>query len=83
MKRLAAYCRAQGCVCLLIDCTGHEPADSFTLPLICSGPEEALGYSLLLPFQVISAIVSEYKGIDCDFPRFPDFYAALCTKLQV
>lgn len=83
MKRLAAYCRAQGCVCLLIDCTDHEPADSFTLPLICSGTEEALGYSLLLPFQVISTIVSEYKGIDCDFPRFPNFYAALCTKLQV
>lgn len=83
MKRLAAYCRAQGCVCLLIDCTGHEPADSFTLPLICSGPEEALGYSLLLPFQVISAVVSEYKGIDCDRPRFPDFYAAMGTKLQV
>lgn len=37
-------------------------------------------YHILLPFQVVSAIVSEDKGINCDLPKFPTFVHDLKTK---
>ena len=43
---------------------------------------QTLAYEALLPFQVLSAVVSAAKGIECDKPRYPDFYAALNTKID-
>lgn len=82
MKKLIAYCGKQGGTCFVIDCTGCASKDPHTLSLHTCGSDEALAYEALIPFQIISAIVSEYKGINCDKPRFPDFYAALGTKIQ-
>ena len=81
MERLIAYCRARGAVCLTIDCGADRPGVTDTrLALRCTGAPQTLAYEALLPFQVLSAVVSAAKGIECDKPRYPDFYAALNTK---
>ena len=83
MERLIAYCRAHGAVCLTIDCGADRPGVTDTrLALRCTGAPQTLAYEALLPFQVLSAVVSAAKGIECDKPRYPDFYAALNTKID-
>lgn len=80
MERLIEYCAARGAVCLAVDCAGRPGVAGTRLALRCTGSPAALPYEALLPFQVLSALASEAKGIDCDHPRYPDFYAALGTK---
>lgn len=80
MQRLVEYCRARGAVCLVVDCDADPCVDGLRLGLGCQGGGSGLPYQALLPFQMLSALGSEAKGIDCDHPRYPDFYAALGTK---
>ncbi len=82
MERLLQYCEARGAVCLTVDCSPPRPGVAgCRLGLGCTGLAEALPYEALPAFQVLSALGSEARGIDCDRPRYPDFYAALGTKL--
>lgn len=82
MERLIAYCRARGALCLVIDCAPEIPGvEELRIGLHCTGHAETLPYEALIPFQLLSAIGSEAKGIECDRPHYPDFYAALGTKV--
>lgn len=45
----------------------------------CGSPF-TLPFEILLPFQLIGAVISEKKGIECDIPKFPEFYARLDTR---
>ena len=81
MERLIEYCAGRGAVCLCIDCAAARPCvDGLRLALRCTGEPQALAFELLPAFQMLSAVVSAAKGIECDRPRYPDFYAALDTK---
>ena len=52
------------------------------LCLRSSGNELTLPFEVLMPFHVISALLSEEKGINCDLPQFSDFAQRLNTKAQ-
>lgn len=80
MKKLIEYCESKGCEVFIINCSGQELIFRNTMDLVCSGSPETLPYEALIPYQVLSAVVSEKKNIQCDKPRYPDFYAALGTK---
>ena len=58
--------------------TGH-PGE---LLLRSSGNALTLPFETLIPFQVISAVLSEEKGINCDHPQFTDFAERMNTKAQ-
>ena len=82
MERLIEYCRVRGALCLVIDCSAEKAGvEGMRLSLKCTGRTETLAYEALIPFQVLSAVGSEAKGIECDRPHYPDFYAALGTKV--
>ncbi len=80
MNKLIDYCGERGCEVFVINCSGREIPFRNTLNLLCTGKPETLTYEAMLPYQVLSAVVSEAKNIQCDRPKFPDFYAALGTK---
>ncbi len=80
MEKLIEYCDARGCEVFVINCSGREVHFRNTITLVCSGQPETLTYEAMIPYQVLSAVVSEEKNIQCDKPKFPDFYAALGTK---
>ena len=80
MNKLIEYCDARGCEVLVINCSGQEIAFKNTVTLFCTGKQDTLAYEALIPYQVLSAVISEVKSIQCDRPRYPDFYAALGTK---
>lgn len=80
MNKLIEYCDARGCEVFVINCSGQEIAFKNTITLVCTGKPDTLAYEALIPYQVLSAVVSEEKNIQCDRPRYPDFYAALGTK---
>lgn len=82
MEMLIEYCRDRGALCLVIDCAAEKAGvEGMRLSLKCTGRTETLAYEALIPFQVLSAVGSEAKGIECDRPHYPDFYAALGTKV--
>lgn len=82
MEKLVRYCENHGAICPVIDCAGEKPGvDGMRINLRCTGKTDTLPYEALLPFQMLSALGSEAKGIECDRPRYPDFYAALGTKV--
>lgn len=81
MLKLCAYVRALGAHCLLI--AMQEPIDEEDALLIKSGGDDlTFAFESILPMQALAAQISQAKGIDCDKPRFPDFYGALDTKTQ-
>jgi glucoselysine-6-phosphate deglycase len=45
-----------------------------------AGDDMASVFSVVLPLQVVSAVVSEAKGINCDNSKFPEFVKTLGTK---
>ncbi len=45
-----------------------------------AGADMASVFSVVLPMQLVSVIVSEAKGINCDTSKFPEFVKALGTK---
>ena len=79
MLRLAAFNQAHGGVSYLI--TTGRPAHAEGELFLHSADSPWTGcYDVLLPMQVISAVVSEAKGIDCDHSKFPTFIHDLGTK---
>lgn len=45
-----------------------------------AGADMAAVFGVVLPLQVVSVIVSEAKGINCDNSKFPEFVKTLGTK---
>ncbi len=79
MHKLDDYCRAHGCRNFVVTSaqnSGFEEA----LQLEGSGSVFTQPFESLLFFQVLSALGSEYKHINCDKPKFTDFYNLLETK---
>lgn len=60
--------------------TGTPSGHPDELFLQTSGNELTLPFETLMPFHVISALLSEVKGINCDKPQFTDFAQRLDTK---
>lgn len=81
MQALDAYGAAKGCVNFTVTTLAVEDAPR-TLRLLGSGSPYAAPFEGMLFFQVLSALGSEHKGIDCDSPKFADFYDALGTKAR-
>jgi Glucosamine 6-phosphate synthetase, contains amidotransferase and phosphosugar isomerase domains len=50
------------------------------LVVLTGGEDLFATYSVVIPAQVISAVVSEAKGINCDRSKFPEFVKVLGTK---
>ena len=63
--------------------TGTPTGHIGELFLRTSGNPLTLPFETLVPFHVISALLSEVKGIDCDKPQFSDFIQRLSTKIQL
>lgn len=78
MLALRSYCEEHGCGGEII----AEQGVGDGLELITTGSELTLPFEMMIPFQAISALGSEEKGIDCDHPRYPDFYDRLSTKTR-
>ncbi len=79
MQMLAKYGQERGCAHLTIT-TLEAPESPDTLQLLgCQSPYAA-PFETMLFFQVLSALGSERKGIDCDKPKDPGFYQAMQTK---
>lgn len=81
MLRLVDYCAGHGCHGFVIS-DSLEAAPALALPIHSSGSPFTAPFEALLPFQLMSAVISEQKGIECDRPRFADFYAKMGTKVQ-
>ena len=81
VQALDAYSSARGCANFTVTTLAVEEAPR-TLRLFGSGSPYAAPFETMLFFQVLSALGSEYKGIDCDSPKFADFYDALGTKAR-
>ena len=79
MLRLAAFNQAHGGVSLVIS-TGNPTGFGGELFLHKAEGDCTACYDVLLPLQVISALVSADKGINCDKPKFPSFNRELATK---
>ena len=79
MLRLASFNEAHGGVSYIIS-TGKRTGCEGELFIPATECPYTACYDVLLPFQVISALVSADKGIDCDKPKFPEFTRALNTK---
>ena len=60
--------------------TGTPTGHAGELFLQSSGNELTLPFETLMPFHVISALLSAEKGINCDYPQFTDFAQRLNTK---
>lgn len=79
MLKLAAFNRAHGGVSYIIT-TGKPAGVEGELFLSTANSPWTSCYDVLLPTQVISALVSEAKGINCDVSKFPTFIKDLGTK---
>lgn len=77
---LFAFCKEKGCECLIIDGSMRKTEGEHSLELLCTGQDSTFIYEALPVFQLMCALVSEAKGIECDVPRYPEFYARLATK---
>ncbi len=79
MLRLAAFNEAHGGVSHVIS-IGSQTGVQGELNLGSFHGPYTPCYDVLLPFQVVSALVSQDKGIHCDKPKFPHFNRELGTK---
>ncbi len=61
--------------------TGAATGKANELNVSSSGNEITLPFETLLPFHIVSALISEAKGINCDKPQFNDFSIRMETKL--
>lgn len=79
MQKLDDYCRKNKCSDFVITSAKNS---GFTGALELEGSNSIFTqpFETLLFFQVLSALGSEEKGIDCDKPKFSDFYSLLETK---
>ena len=60
--------------------TGEPTGLAGELFIECTGEDHTAAFETLLPLQVVSTMVSQAKGINCDVSKFPDFIKALGTK---
>lgn len=81
MLKLYDFCEEHGSHDYIIS-TGTPTGKANELNLASSGNELTLPFESLLPFHVISALISEDKGINCDKPQFKDFVSKMETKLN-
>ena len=79
MRKLDNYCRANRCRNFVITSV-KDSGFPGALQLEGSGFSYTQPFETLLFFQILSALGSEYKNINCDQPRFSDLYALLATK---
>lgn len=79
MHKLDDYCRAHGCNNFVVT-SAKNAGFQGGLELEGSGSDFTQPFEALLFFQVLSALGSEYKKIDCDKSKFTDFYSLLETK---
>lgn len=79
MWKLDDYCRANGCSDFVIT---SVPDSGFTnaLELEGSGCACTQPFETLLLFQIFSVLGSEYKGMNCDKSKFPNFCSLMETK---
>ncbi len=79
MLRLAAFNEAHGGGSYVIS-TGSPTGFAGELFLSAVPSAYTACYDVLLPLQVVSALISADKGINCDKPKFPAFNRELGTK---
>lgn len=79
MHKLDDYCSAHGCNDFVVS---SAKGSGFQGALELEGSDSVFTqpFETLLFFQVLSALGSEYKQINCDKPKFTDFYSLLETK---
>jgi glucoselysine-6-phosphate deglycase len=79
MHLLDDYCKAHGCIDFIVT---SDAEAGFENGLLLEGGESVYTqpFESLLLLQVLSALGSEFKKIDCDKPKFRDFYAVMETK---
>jgi glucoselysine-6-phosphate deglycase len=73
------YSDDRGCLNWQVS-TLDSKTDERTLALLGSGSPFTAPFETMLFFQVLSTIGSDYLGINCDTPRYPDFYDVMNTK---
>lgn len=79
MLKLAAFNQAHGGKSYIVS-TGRPTGFDGELFLGRVDGRYTACYDVLLPMQVVSALVSADKGINCDKPKFPNFNRELGTK---
>lgn len=79
MQRLDEFCRENGCTDFVVTSTVNTYA-SDALVLVGSDLLVTQPFETMLFFQVMSALGSEKKEIECDLPKFSDFYDIMNTK---
>lgn len=80
MMRLEQYSSARGCINFVVGTHSPEKKEN-VLALKGTGVPYCAPFETMLFFQIVSAMVSAHKGIDCDKPKFPDFYEVMNTKV--
>lgn len=78
---LHRFCGKNGCLSLMVSSLPCANLPEDCLRLSGSGQEFTVPFETLLFSQMLSACGSEAKRIDCDLPRFPDFYGRMETKI--
>lgn len=81
MLKLYDFAKDHGAKCLLLN-YGEKLNDPLALNIPATGDAWTLVFETLLPMQLIGAMISTAKDIDCDKSRFPEFYGMLNTKVQ-
>lgn len=80
MERLAAYCNSKGCDDWIISTVSGIRTDANLLELEKGGAVYTTPFEILPAFQYLSAFGAEDRGINCDKPKFNDFYEFMNTK---
>lgn len=79
MATLERYTREKGCINLVVTSLDWEEGPD-TLKLVGSANPFCSLFQALLAFQVMSVYGSQRKNIECDRPKFSDFYGVMNTK---
>ena len=82
MESLIAYCEEKGCDDWVISTVGGLRTKANLLELTKGGAVFTTPFEILPAFQYLSAFGSENRGIECDLPKFKDFYDCLGTKTR-
>jgi len=79
MRALMHYSDDRGCLNWQVSTLDAE-TDERTLALLGSGSPYTAIFETMLFFQVLSSMGSDHLGINCDSPRYADFYDVMNTK---
>ncbi|WP_312503813.1 SIS domain-containing protein [Lacrimispora sp.] len=80
MEKLIAYCEEKGCNDWVISTVKGVRTKANLLELKKGGASFTAPFEILPAFQYLSAFGSEDRAIECDRPKFHDFYDLLGTK---